>query len=701
MVAISDEELLNQFADHKRKSQAKQDMQHDMARRAHGFYSGDHMYYQATITDKSGARKSVVFNKVKPYVDAIAGFFIQMRRKPLYQARIVESEQQQQYSSAANGASDYFRENANLDQIESQQDKECVIAGYAAVDTNLNYDNDPLGNIRGENVKFDEVWWDPQAREKNLIDARWAFRKKDYYQDEALKLFKGAQLSDFNHSNEDDTTDWQPNPAGAPYTLIKYGTQADDDLVSVYYYQWWQLEDYYIADNPVTALLDEGDTYGANLLLEMMMTIQADRKKTVDDDDEYVLDDLFKFDPSQEELVMSDLVYRDMKETIKTFNEIYESDISLDPISHKKRCYYTAILSDSKVFKKMKSPDQQGFTIKFKTADFDANNEVWFGIVRQLEEPNKYANKALTEILYIIAATSKAGVMYEEDAVLSAYDFEQRYAQTNAAIKVAPGALSGKKIQSKAVPNMPSGYENVYGMANSSIAEVSGINKEFLGSSENKQVSGVLEEQRIERVVSNLANYIDSIMLYQKEHARLMLTFIRMLAESSEGRLIRIVGEDGSKVLKELSASNLASEYDIDIGEAPTTASQREQTFNLLLQTAELLGEQGRVIIGPIIVDYMPIKSSERAKIKQALMPPDDEAAKRAAQLQEEISRVAIESEKLNQMKTINDLMYTDIKMDKDRAATQKILLESEQKDIENEILATRQVNPYGVNVTI
>ena len=61
-------------------------------------------------------------------------------------------------------------------------------------------------------------------------------------------------------------------------------------------------------------------------------------------------------------------------------------------------------------------------------------------MVASLKEPARYANKALTEMLYVIASNSKGGVMYEEDAVEDPAKFEQQWATTKAAISVNPGA---------------------------------------------------------------------------------------------------------------------------------------------------------------------------------------------------------------------------------------------------------------------
>jgi len=86
MPIISNKKLLKQWEKHKSISEGALADQHTEARNDHAFHAGDKMAYSATVTDKS-RRAMVVFNRVKPYIDAVVGFMIQLRRKPEYLAR--------------------------------------------------------------------------------------------------------------------------------------------------------------------------------------------------------------------------------------------------------------------------------------------------------------------------------------------------------------------------------------------------------------------------------------------------------------------------------------------------------------------------------------------------------------------------------------------------------------------------------------
>lgn len=691
MPILSDKKLRKQWDKHRNISESALDEQHSVAHDDHSFYAGDKMAYTASVTDK-GRRSMVVFNKVKPYVDAVAGFMIQLRRKPQYIAQLFDNVQQQELSTYLNALSDYARDNANMDQIESKQDKDMLICGYGAIDTNVLYECNPDGEVRAENVEFDDIFWDPQAKEKNLLDARWVFRRKKYSRDEAAKRFPGVNPDEFE-SYTGDQTNFVYNPQGGLYDKIALGIGTDtEDLVEVFYYQYWELETYYRAENPLYEIDDPVIAQELALLMETM------RQTREDEADKDVVDDYFEFDPFAEYLVMTPDIKRDMQAAFKQFG------LRVQYQEYKKRVYYTAIITGEEILQKFRSIDQQGFTIKFKTADYDYEDDRWFGMVASLKEPARYANKSLTEILYVIASNSKGGVMYEESAVEDPARFEQQWATTKAAIKVQDGAISGNKIAPKAQAALPSGYESVYQISDTSLGQVSGINKEFLGSAENKQVSALLESQRIRQVVSTLASYFDSITLYQKEHARLMMTYFRILAENSRGRLVKILGPDGAIRYEEISEEKLAEEYDVDIGEAPTSPTQAQETTQIMIQMADKLAMLGQNIY-PVVIPYLPIKQADKQRLAEILTPP--QPTPEQMQAQQAMQQIQMQGQMANIARTQNDAMLKEAQAaktaaeiqnvsadaDKTRAELLKELADAEQRQLENSYLRSRPVN--------
>ena len=152
-------------------------------------------------------------------------------------------------------------------------------------------------------------------------------------------------------------------------------------------------------------------------------------------------------------------------------------------------------------------------------------------------------------------------------------------------------------------------------------------------------MSGVLESQRINQVVSTLATYFDAVHLFQLEHARLMTTFLRMLAQNSEGRLVSIIGEDGAARYEQLTESKFVDEYDIDIGEAPTTATQKQETSLIITQLAEKAQQFGKNL-WPLAIDYIVgIKEADKQKFKEALSTSPEEIQQQQAAAQDQAAQ--------------------------------------------------------------
>jgi len=284
----SDKKLLKQWNKQKNISEGALDDQHTEARNDHAFHAGDVMAYTATVTDKS-RRSMVVFNKVKPYIDAVTGFMVQLRRKPEYLARMMNERQQEEFSTYLNALSDYARDNANMDHLESRQDREMLITGYGAIETNVVYETNPDGEIKAENIEFDDIFWDPQAREPNLLDARWLFRRKKFNREEAKKRFPGSDEDEFE-GYKGDATSFVYNPSGGLYDKIALGVgEQEEDLVEVFNYQWWELQTYYRARNP---LFDIEDEFTANSLGQLMELMRSKREDESSSDD---VEDYFEF----------------------------------------------------------------------------------------------------------------------------------------------------------------------------------------------------------------------------------------------------------------------------------------------------------------------------------------------------------------------------------------------------------------------
>lgn len=686
---LSDKEIATQWRKHKQSSQRGLAGQYANAREMQAFYAGDFMDYRAPVQFSTivGQKKKamVQFNKVKPYVNAVKGFAAQNRRKCRYSARVQSEPLQQQYSTYANAYADYLRENANADQVETQQDGDMLICGYGAVETALTYGEghatrDPNGEMLMGRLDPLGTGWDPFAKQPNLLDSRWSFYEKIYDLDEATNLFEGSDDEDFEPATEDsmqEDSGYEFYPRGGRYNKIKEAPfdWADEkaNLVRVYFYQWMEYETFYRADNPIYTLKNPMAIQLAAMQLD---AIAQEFNKPENED-------MFTFDPRAEILNFNDEIKKKLVGHFGKFIKCYP---------FKRKVFYTAVISGKHVFTKFRNQCQQGFTIKFKTGDYDSKNKIWTGMVNSMRDPVLYFNKALTELMFIIGANSKGGVMYEKGTIEDIQDFEAKYAKTDAAVEVAEGALNEQRIQPKRQPYQPSGYESILQIAADNVSDVNGIDKAFLGSSENKQETGILLKRRIKQVCSGLACYFDSISLFQKEHARMVLDFMKILASNNDGGLFRILGQNGKEAFAKIAADKFVSEYDVVITEAPQSPEDKQEFAELITAMGDKLAQVGDVgtakMIYAIGAKYLPLDQEDLQQLMQILMPQDQKIDPAyVQQLEQQLQALMSEVTQADVKEKISNMMLNMAKVDETKAKTLKTGQEGIQTGIENAII--------------
>jgi hypothetical protein len=425
--------------------------QYANTRKAIEFYNGDTMSYRDRVQfmDTNGAKKSAVvqFNDIQSPVDSVIGFMAQNRRRAVFVARRASTQEQQTYSRAMNDIHGYVRENANADQVETDQDADMMINGYGAIETDISY---IVGNATrlpgGEIIKCrlnpESVGWDPKATAKNLLDARWVYYFDEFDLKDALDLFDKSKRDDFALPDDGDTeTGYVPNPEGGFYDRIREQdavewASKDRERVRVYNHQFFMFETFYRIKNPLFLARTPEE---ALLAQARMDVIAADNEMVGPEGVE--TEDLFAFNPSEEILTLSE---GQKRQFVAAFGP------EIRPISFKRKVFYTVVYSGKHAFSVFRSISQQGFSVKFKTGVFNASKKIWVGMVNSMMEPAEYKNKALTELMFTIAANSKGGVLVEEDAVKDIAEFEKKWARTDAVVVMRSGALAQGKLQEKA-----------------------------------------------------------------------------------------------------------------------------------------------------------------------------------------------------------------------------------------------------------
>lgn len=673
----SEAEVLEQFDRHK-KDASKNGAQYDNTKLCQAIYAGDFEEARKMLGEKEGALKLQEFNKARAYTNAVCGFLTQNRRKCKFASRERAPQVRAKQTDYTNNLYVYVRENANADQIETRQDLDMLVCGYGAVETCLTYgegyaSRNPDGEILMQRLDPLAVAWDPSAREANLLDARWVWYKKEYHIDDALELFESSKEDDFEEDGGDpQNATLEPAPGGGG---IKSGVQTSydwasqgDKTVYVYFYQWYDIESYWRATNPVTMA---GDQQSAMLIQATLEAIAQGQE-----------DDAFKLRPQ-------DPILDCNTKTKAALEEAFGDAIEF--VEFKRKVYYRAAISGQKVFNVTRNDSQQGFSIKFKTGGYHEPKRFWMGMINPMIAPVIFYNKALTELIYSVSASAKGGLMYEEGAIPNEKDLEANYLHPTKNIKVAAGALSGGQIQPKKEPYTPSGAEVLAQIANDSLPEINGIDRSFLGASESMQETAALQRQRIKQALNTLACYFDSVGLYQKEHARLALDFMRVLAQNAPGLLFRLTDKmDGEDDLAELLPEPLDAQYDVIIEEAPDTASEKQERMEVFTTIGtQLLSMQdpaGKVFYATAIMQ-MGLDQKTQQRLLESLQPQQQQVDPMyVKQLEGMVQALKEESNQAMVAKTKAEAVLKASQVQETIAKTEKLQKEAIQTDIESRL---------------
>lgn len=512
------------------------------------------------LMQESG-RIPVTFNRIETTIDAVSGAEIMGRQEVTYLPREVDDSG---VSEVLSQGAQYVRQQCDAEDEESDAFRDTLICGVGVTQTRPDYSEDPDGKIIIERVDPLEVLFDPSSSKANYVDARYLRRKKRMSREEAAALF--GDEADLGYvpgdSNEESQNPIIDNPRDQ-YAVGDHVDGEDSDDVTVCEYQWIEDEVYHRVATP------EG-------YLEL---------------DEFGLEEAAVEDP---------MIYdRSVRQTRRKFRKAFRVEGSVRDVQ---------------------DIEAGDFTYKAITGKRDRNDAVYYGLVRPMKDPQRYANKFRSSMIDQYVKSAKGGVMMEEGAVGDIREFEESWAKNDAITLVPNGSLSspgGPRIQQKPISQMSQVLPAMIQDSDAAIRDVTGVNLEILGMADRQQ-AGVLEHQRKQAAYGILSAFFNAQRRYRKLQGRLLLTMMRLYLP--EDMMVRIQQQGQQKYVRMAYLPETAK-YDIIVDEAPNSPNQKERTFAILSQFQGLLGEAPPAVIAEM-VRYSPLPASVSEKIASEINPP-------------------------------------------------------------------------------
>lgn len=580
------------FADKARKriQESKQflNKSYQDMRDSFAFVSGDQWTDQDRALLEEQQRPPITFNYSEKMIDAVCGAEVSNRQEVRYVPREVTDGP---LSDLWTEASRWVRDECLAEDEETDAFRDCLICGIGATRTAMDYEEDADGKIVINRRDPINLAWDPAARKPGLTDRRYDIERGWMDRDEARQRWPKV---DYFATGSDQEVGF----SGVIRTGNRYNedidTQADihKDQVEITHYECVEKEPYYrIAD-------------GDNIL-------EMDEKE-----------------------------FAPLRKQMDTYGIKY--------VRLLKKVYYRAFMTGDTVLEWGKSPCQHGFTLNFMTGKRDRNRNVWYGLTRVMKDPQRWANKWLSQILHIINSNAKGGLLAEVNAFVDPRKAQEEWSSPDSITLLTEGSLSGNKVKEKGMAQYPSGLDKLMDFALNSLPMVTGINLEALGLA-NREQANVLEQSRKQAAYGLLAPVFDGLRRYRKVQGKVLLYFITEYI--SDGRLIRIVGNDQAQFVP-LTKMPDAITYDIVIDQSPNAPDVKQRTWEQLMQIVPVMMKEG-LPVPPDLLDYSPLPATMVQKWKAFIQQTGGMGPQQIQAMQQQMQQLQMENQQLKQDQSV------------------------------------------------
>ncbi|WP_455476859.1 portal protein [Bartonella sp. B41] len=538
------------------------------AQEDYDFYSGRQWNDQDIAVLREQNRPVMTFNRIAPLVHAVVGAERNNKRKVQFIPR-------QEGAAFANeiltGAAEWFRDEADGEYEDSDAFQDAIICGMGWTDTRLDYEENPQGKPVISRLDPMKMVWDASAVKPNLIDAQrlWYIDEKPLHI--AQEMFPNAHWSDLH-------ADWIQHPTFASSCDAKSYCQEDGDysdfqsqkMVTLVECRWFEREVVYKVLDPHTG----------------------------------------KF---------IDYSEKDFQSVKKDFSCVQATKLTKKIV---KRAFLGKKLLEVPD-RPLVPPNQFGW--ECITGYFDKLSRQFYGIVKPTKDPQRWSNKYFSQVMHLLNSQSKGGIMAERDAFDDDRQAIESWARADSITWLKSGAVSGGRVQPKPVAQFPHGFFQLFNEAKGAITQVTGLSPEFIGTRAINQ-PGILEEQRRQSSLNLLASFFDGLRRYRQRQGKIILYLVQNYL--SDGRLVRIAGDENAQYVPLTREMITSLEYDIVVDDAPTSLNEKERTFSVIMQLFPLMKDFATMDMMLDLLRYSPLPASLIHKIamraqKQSLSQED------------------------------------------------------------------------------
>ena len=519
----------------------------EQARQAYRFESGKQLSEEDERVLRSQSRPTNCFNSAQKYIRYVSGVERDSFVALLFNAINMDNEQAQNYGERVGKLFDWCMRLSDGPAERSRAFFDLLVTGMGWTGTAIGRSRDPRGLVTYERISPLEMFWQESAK-TNLGGikegcTRWRARECHVEKEDIYAMFDTPHAAAIIDQTDDNaapltwpSADNVPYviPYIQPYPLDRLGGKKGDkkDKARLMEFQWWDNEPGYLFEDP----LDGTEQW------------------------------------------LKDAEFHEYQNILE---EKFAGTKPIEEYDHQQgRKWQRAFLLARRVLLEEPS-DLPGkrFTFNPMCCHWDEHDRIWYGFMRVLIDPQRYANKFFNQMLEIYGRQAKGGNLYEidafdDDAQMRAFLDEYPIPGSNNAL--ASGGLA--KIKEKQLPRADASTMGIMQFCVDSMDTVTGLSEQSLGLGAATQ-AGVTMARKQRAGMVLLSPEFDAESQFRREEGYIVVEHLKLLGDK---RLVRIGAGPGAEIVP-LDAAPFEMEYDIELDELERDPSVRKYLADLLL----------------------------------------------------------------------------------------------------------------------
>ncbi len=532
---------------------------------------------------KEMMRPVITMNRTQTIINAVSGQEMANRQEVHYLPR---EEGDVKPNELLTEAARWFRDVAAGDDEDSEAFLHNIICGMGWTDCTMDFDADEAGEPDMAAVNPLEMWWDRNARKNCLTDAERVWRVRKLPLSKAKEMFPDADESDLDASwakVDADEGEIKDQDEERLYEDDGSEDSDDDDQVTIVHCQYIVRRKFWDVISPLSGTRSE----------------MSDK-------------DFKKYSKRVGDLGLP------IKGSPKTKRVIRDCWLGRDVLQEN-----DALCQDK-------------FRYQCITGYRDETKGTFYGLVRGMMDPQRWANKWLSQTLDIMNSNAKGGLLAEDGITDNPRQLEKDWARADKITWLRDGSLSGPngpRVIPKQAGQFPQGFYQLMEFAFEMISSVPGISPELMGQA-NRDQPASLEFQRRQAGMTILQPLLKNLKRYRKENGHVILYILQN--HMSDGRLIRVLGEGQAQYVKLIKQADV--KYDIIVDDAPTSPNQKEMIWAMIGEHFWEMPPQ----LQSVFVKYSPWPTSVAQEFEKAV---EAQSSSPMAQIQQKMAAATVELE--------------------------------------------------------